>query len=402
MSANPRRSEDAAALSQPAAEDRNVAAFPATKEALAPAPAPVKRSRRRLYLMLAVPLALAVVGGYFWLTGGRYVSTDNAYVQQDRVNIVPEVAGRIVEIGGVETQPVEKGHLLFRLDDAQYRVAMQAAEAQVASARLDVERLKAAYAKAISDQQIAAEALTFAQDTFARQQALQKRGVVAQSGLDQARMNEQTAEAGARGAEQSVLGAKAALAGNPDIPTDEHPEVMQALAALAKAQLDLTHTTVTAPSDGVISQTDRLQLGEYVDTGSTVMSLVETSRSWIEANFKETELTNLAHGQPAEVTIDSYPGQRFRGTVESVGAGTGAEFSLLPAQNATGNWVKVVQRIPVRIALSPEGDMPALRAGMSAHVSVDTGQSTPFDVGLRSMTPGASAQAPPGSSAPAD
>jgi membrane fusion protein (multidrug efflux system) len=173
-------------------------------------------------------------------------------------------------------------------------------------------------------------------------------------------------------------------------------------ASDAKAQLDLTHTTVTAPSDGVISQTDRLQLGEYVDTGSTVMSLVETSRSWIEANFKETELTNLAHGQPAEVTIDSYPGQRFRGTVESVGAGTGAEFSLLPAQNATGNWVKVVQRIPVRIALSPEGDMPALRAGMSAHVSVDTGQSTPFDVGLRSMTPGASAQAQPGSSAPAD
>src|SRR5262249_25669686 len=153
-------------------------------------------------------------------TSGRYVSTENAYVQQDRVNIVPEVAGRIVEIGGVENEHVEKGRLLFRLDDSQYRVAVQEAEAQVASARLDVERLKAAYAKAISDQQIAAESLTFAKDTFARQEALQKRGFVAQSGLDQARMNLQTAQAGTRGAEQAVLSAKAALAGNPDIPTD--------------------------------------------------------------------------------------------------------------------------------------------------------------------------------------
>jgi len=400
MNASPRRSEDASP-SAPPLHDRNVAAFPGAKEE-APAPAPVRRSRRRLYLMLAVPLALAVVGGYFWLSSGRYVSTDNAYVQQDRVSIVPEVAGRIIEIGGVENQQVEKGHLLFRLDDAQYRVAVQAAEAQVASARLEVERLKAAYAKAVSDQQIAAETLTFAKDTFGRQEALQKRGVVAQSGLDQARMTLQTAEAATRGAEQAVLGAKAALAGNPDIPTDEHPEVMQALAALAKARLDLTHTTITAPSDGVISQTDRLQLGEYVDTGSTVMSLVETHRSWIEANFKETELTNLAPGQPAEVSVDTYPGQRVRGSVESVGAGTGAEFSLLPAQNATGNWVKVVQRIPVRIALSPGDDVPALRAGMSAHVSVDTGQSTPFDIGLRTVAPGASARAQPGGSAPAN
>ena len=175
MSSNPRRAQDVSAESRPASEDNKVAAFPAAKEA--PAPAPVRKSRRRFILILAVPLALAVVGGYFWLAGGRYVSTDNAYVQQDKVNIVPEVEGRIIEIGGVENQPVEKGHLLFRLDDTQYQVAVQQAEAEVASARLDVERLKAAYAKALSDQQVAEQSMGFAQDTFDRQDALQKRGV---------------------------------------------------------------------------------------------------------------------------------------------------------------------------------------------------------------------------------
>jgi membrane fusion protein (multidrug efflux system) len=348
--------------------------------------------------MLAVPLALAIVGGYFWLAGGRYVSTDNAYVQQDKVTIVPEIEGRIVEIGGVENEHVEKGHLLFRLDDAQYQVAVQQAEAEVASARLDVERLKAAYAKALSDQEAAAESLRFAQETFDRPDALQTRGVVAQSGLDQARMNRQTAEAGTRGAEQAVLGAKAALAGDPAIPTDQHPAVMQALAKAAKAKLDLEHTRVTAPADGVISQTDRLQVGEYVTSDSGVMSMVETDRSWIEANFKETELTYMRAGQSVSVDIDTYPGDEFGGTVESVGAGTGAEFSLLPAQNATGNWVKVVQRIPVRIAITAKGNVPELRAGMSAHITVDTGHATLFGVVLGALTPGAIAHAHPAGS----
>src|SRR4051812_29334534 len=237
MSANSRRPQEAPSENPPTADDGKVAAFPVAKEA--PTPAPVRRSRRRFYLMLAVPLALALVGGYFWLASGRYVSTDNAYVQQDKVMIVPEIEGRIVQIGGTENQHVEKGHLLFRLDDTQYQVAVQQAEAEVASARLDVERLKAAYAKAVSDQQVAEQSMSFAQDTFNRQEALQKRGVVAQSGLDEARMNLQNAEAGTRGAEQAVLGARAALAGDPNITTDAHPAVMQALAKLAKARLDL-------------------------------------------------------------------------------------------------------------------------------------------------------------------
>jgi membrane fusion protein (multidrug efflux system) len=213
-------------------------------------------------------------------------------------------------------------------------------------------------------------------------------------------MNLLTAQAGTRGAEQAVLGAKAALVGNPDIATDQHPEVLQTLAKLAKAKLDLEHTQVFAPADGVISQTDRLQVGEYVTSDSAVMSLVETGRSWIEANFKETELTYMRAGQHVSVDIDTYPGEEFEGTVESVGAGTGAEFSLLPAQNATGNWVKVVQRIPVRIAITSKGDVPELRAGMSAHVVVDTAHSTIFGVVLGALTPGAIAHAQPIVAAP--
>lgn len=356
-----------------------------------PAPARRRRPRRHIGLILALPLALAAVGGYFWITSGRYVSTDNAYVQQDKVTIVPEVAGRIVEVGATENQRVEKGDLLFKLDDAEYQVAVQQEEAAVASARLEVERLKAAYDKAVSDQQAADQALSFAQDTFDRQSALAERGVVAKSALDKARLDLQQAEASARAAEQAVIGARAELAGNPTIATDEHPAVLEALSKLAKARLDLGHTTVSSPAAGVVSQTVRLHVGEYVAPGSSVLSLVETGKSWIEANFKETELAHLGEGQTVAIEIDSFPDRHLKGRVESLGAGTGAEFSLLPAQNATGNWVKVVQRIPVRIALASTDDMPSLRTGMSASVTVDTGQRTV----LGTLTSGLAAWARP-------
>jgi membrane fusion protein (multidrug efflux system) len=382
MSAETRRAESA-----PHPTNENAA--PAAESAR-PAPAR-KRPRRHIGLLLALPLALAAVGGYFWVTSGRYVSTDNAYVQQDKVTIVPEVAGRIVEVGATENQHVKKGDLLFKLDDAEYQVAVQQQEAAVASARLEVERLKAAYDKAVSDQQAADQALSFAQDTFDRQNALAERGVVAKSALDKARLDLQQAEASARAAEQAVVGARAALAGDPAIATDEHPAVLEALSKLAKARLDLAHTTVNAPVAGVVSQTERLHVGEYVASASSVLSLVETGRSWIEANFKETELAHLNEGQKVAVEVDSFPGHHFEGRVESLGAGTGAEFSLLPAQNATGNWVKVVQRIPVRISLSSTGDIPSLRTGMSASVTVDTGQRTV----LGALTSGLTAWAKP-------
>ncbi|MBZ8133965.1 hypothetical protein CLD20_11855 [Afifella sp. IM 167] len=350
-------------------------------EAPVPVAAKPKPRRKRIALMLALPVLLVLVGGYFWVTSGRYVSTEDAYVQQDKVIIAPEISGRIVELGARENEHVNKGDLLFRIDGSAYQVAVEQAQASVAAARLDVARLKAAYAKSLNDKESAEKALVFAQDNFNRQQALQQRGVVAQSALDKARLDLQQAEAAAGAAEQGVISARASLSGNPDIATDDHPEVMQALASLAKAKLDLAHTTITSPSNGIISQTDRLQLGQYVTPGTSVVSLVQTDDSWVEANYKETEITWLRVGQPVEIDVDTYPDHPLKGSVQSVGAGTGAEFSLLPAQNATGNWVKVVQRIPVRIKIDNLPKDVPLRTGMSVSAKVDTGR-TPEMPGL--------------------
>jgi membrane fusion protein (multidrug efflux system) len=362
------------------AQTKNLAPIPvraAPDENPGAAPQPTPSSpprRRRLALIAALPVALVIAGGAYWITSGRYVSTDDAYVQQDRVTIVPEVPGRIVKVGVTENEQVNAGDLLFQLDESSYKALVDEAEASVASAKLEVEKLKAAYAKAVSDQEMAEQALQYARDDFERQQALAKRGIVAQSALDKAELDLRQAQSTLESAKQSVLSAKAALSGNPEIAIADHPEVLAAVAKLEKAQLDLQHTVVSAPSAGIVSQSERLQVGQYIMPGTAVLSLVQTGRSWIEANFKETDLTHVSAGQAVSISIDTYPGHPLEGRVESLGAATGAEFSLLPAQNATGNWVKVVQRIPVRISLAASAQLPALRSGMSASVSVDTGR----------------------------
>ena len=199
--------------------------------------------------------------------------------------------------------------------------------------------------------------------------------MVSQSAADDSALKLQLARGAVVKAESAVSSARAALAGDPDIATDRHPQVLEALAALHSAELDLARTTVTAPADGIVSQTDRLQVGQYVTPAVPVLSLVATGATWIEANYKETDLTHMAPGQPVSLTVDTYGKRALEGTVASIGAGTGSEFALLPPQNATGNWVKVVQRVPVRIELDPGQDVPTLRAGMSASVEVDTGHA---------------------------
>lgn len=342
----------------------------------AEAPAPRKPSRvKRKLLIAALPLALVVGGGYVWATGGRYIGTEDAYVQQDRVSVMPEVSGQIATVRVAENEAVKAGQILFSIDDATYRNAVERAEASLASARLDVERLKAAYAQAVAEAKNAADTLATAETQDERQQSLRKSGVISQSAADDSALQLQIARGNATKAESAVSSARAALAGNPDIATDSHPEVMQALAALHAAEIDLQRTVVAAPADGVISQTDRLQQGQYVTPATAVLSLVSTGQSWIEANYKETELTHMQPGQPVEVRIDTYGSHALTGEVASIGAGTGAEFALIPAQNATGNWVKVVQRVPVRIALDDGQTLPTLRSGMSAKVEVDTGHT---------------------------
>ena len=347
-------------------------AAPAAATPVAPEAAPKKkRSGRRLAIMLAVPVVLAAGGGYFWLTGGRYVETDNAYVHQAKVSISSDVAGRIVSVAVKDNQLVKAGETLFAIDPQPYQIALDQAEAALASARVNVEQLRVGYTTAKAKLDAANATLAIRQKEWERASNLQQQGISAESSLDDSRLALQQAQSDVALAEQEVAGATAALAGNPDIAADDHPAVRAAMAARDSAQRSLDKTTVVAPADGTVAQVASLNVGQFVNLGTTIATLVETNDIWVEANFKETQLTTLANGMPAEISIDAFPGTKLHGTIDSIGAATGAEFALIPAQNATGNWVKVTQRVPVRISVADTEGEP-LRAGMSATVSIDT------------------------------
>jgi membrane fusion protein (multidrug efflux system) len=332
-------------------------------------------------MMASVPIVLALLGGYFWLTGGRYASTDNAYVGQDRVTITADVPGRIVEVAVKTNQPVKKGDLLLRIDPEPYRIALAQADAALASARLSVDQLRATYQQALAEETQAQSDVDYNQKAFDRQKDLLKKGVASQATYDQAENALRSAQQALTQAKEKALAAVAGLGGDPNIETDKHPTVLAAIAKREQAALDLANTEVHAPVDGIVSQTARLQVGAYVSSAQAMptdlLSLVESDDTWIEANFKETDLTSMAVGQKAKVWVDAYPKCTFTGEVASIGAGTGSSFSLLPAQNATGNWVKVVQRVPVRVKLDSTGCAP-LRMGMSADVEVDMQSAGPM------------------------
>ena len=346
-------------------------------EVSAPAPVAVqaqpdpaaKRSWTRLALLVSVPLLLILVGGYFWLTSGRFVSTDNAYVQQDKVSVSSDVAGRIVAVNARENQPVKAGDVLFRIDPDPYRIAVAQADASIANAQVQVTSLQADYAGTSADIQAAGDAIANAQEDYERQAALMKQGFTTRARLQQSQHALEQARAQLANARASAAQAKAKLATGAAVP-GVTPAIAAADVQRRKASLDLSRTVVRAPVSGTISQADRLQVGQMMMTGLPAVSIVASKRSWIEANFKETELNKMRVGQPAEVTFDAYPGLKLKGHVQSIGAGTGSEFSVLPAQNATGNWVKVTQRIAVRIAID-EDSPRQLIAGQSADVSVD-------------------------------
>ena len=349
---------------------------PAQPQAAAPqAPARKKGGSRRLVLMIAVPLVLVVGGAWFWLTGGRYEDTDNAYVQQAKVSLSADIAGRITAVNVGENQAVKAGTVLFTIDPQPYQIALDQANAALASARVNVEQLKVSYGTAQVQLNAVQQTLNIRQATYDRQSALVKQGVNSNSALDDSKLALQGAQAALDQARQQVAAATAALAGDPQIETDKHPAVLAALAAVESAQRNLGKTKVVAPADGIVANVANLNAGQFVAAGTTIASLVETDGTWIEANFKETQLADMKVGQPASVSIDAFPG-KIQGTVESLGAATGSEFSLIPAQNATGNWVKVVQRIPVRIKLTADAEETLLKTGMSATVAVDTGRTT--------------------------
>ncbi|MFD9897017.1 efflux RND transporter periplasmic adaptor subunit [Mesorhizobium sp. NPDC059025] len=359
---------------------------PAAQPAIA-APPPVetlavpqkKKSRSlRFFLMVSVPLILVAAGGYYYVTGGRYEETENANLQQATLSIAANVPGRIVEVNVADNKPVKKGDVLFAVDPEPYKIALAQADAAVANARLGVEQLRSAYRQAQAKELSASSEVTYAQSQYDRAVDLVKKGINPQSTLDQTRNDLDKAKQDLSVAVQGIDSAKAALDGNPDIVTDQHPTVLAALAARDKAAFDLSQATVRAPDDGVAYKAASFRVGQYVGVGTPLFALVETGDTWIDANFKETQLTRMKPGQKAEVVLDTYPDKTFEATVQAIGAGTGAQFSLLPAQNATGNWVKVTQRIPVRLQLDDKNAELALRAGMSASVTVDTGVSRGF------------------------
>lgn len=332
---------------------------------------PTKPKRRwaRALLMFGVPLIVIAVAGYFYATSGRYVSTDNAYVGQDKVSVASDVAGRIVSVDVRENQHVKAGDLLFRIDPQPYRIAVEQADAQIAGAQVAVQTLQASYVGTGADIQAARDRITAAQEDFARQDSLMQRGFTTRARFEQAQHTLEQARASYQSAVAGANEARAKLASGAAVP-GQNPQIAAARVAREKAMLDLTRTAVRAPVAGQVSQADRLQVGQMMVTGLPAVTIVADATSWVDANFKETDLANMRVGQPAEVTFDAYPGVKLRGHVASIGAGTGSEFSVLPAQNANGNWVKVTQRVPVRIAID-EKSPRQLIAGLSADVRVD-------------------------------
>ncbi len=327
-----------------------------------------KRRWGRLALMLSVPLLILIGAITYWLSLQGKVTTDNAYVQLDKISVSAEVGGKIVAVMVKENQQVKAGDLLFRIDPEPYRLKLAQSDAGIATAQ--ASEFAAASDSDLSGAEIAAarEAVAFARSTQTRQEALWQRGFTTKAAWEAARHATAQAEETLRMAQAKSTEAAAKLTSGAQVP-GVYPQLAAARAQRSLAQFDLTRTEVRAPVSGSISQADRLHLGQELIPGLPAVTIVADGTGYVEANFKETDLAEMRVGQTAELRFDAYPGLVLRGHVASIGAGTGSEFSVLPAQNATGNWVKVTQRVPVRIALE-EVSPRRLIAGLSSHVTV--------------------------------
>ncbi len=330
-------------------------------------------SRRRLLLIFVPVAAVVLVFAWVYLTGDRYQSTDDAFLQAAQVSIAANVNGQVVAIDVTENQAVQVGTVLFRIDPETFQTAVDEAQAQLDSARSDVRALHANYDQAQSELDAAQARLLHAQTEAARRKALLAIGVSSQAQFDEADLAVRTSEqsrAAAHARSQSIL---ASLSGNLMTPLDEYPTVRRAQAALDRARIALNDTVVRAPQDGIVTRVHQLQVGSYVSAAHPVFILLGRE-VWVVANFKENQLRYMRPGQPASVTIDAYPGRKFRAHVASFSPGTGSSFSLLPAENATGNWVKVTQRVPIELAMDEAAPELTLQAGLSVDARVDTGQ----------------------------
>jgi membrane fusion protein (multidrug efflux system) len=337
------------------------------------------RSPRRRWvrsiLFLLLPIAL-IASVYSYVTGGQVMSTDDAYVEADKVGVSTDVSGVVREIDVTENQHVETGQVLYRLDDLQFRLALQRAEAQVGIVRNDLNALKANYRDMQAQIGQAQIDIDYYGRESRRQQDLASRQVASQATFDTARRNLQSAQQRLASLNEQLAAIVANLSGDPHIPVEQHPRYLDAVARRDEAARQLAHTVVRAPFPGIVTNVPSIAPGKYLAASTTAFYLVATDHVWVDANPKETELTYVQPGQPVTVTVDTYPGREWHGTVESISPAAAQEFALLPAQNTSGNWVKVVQRIPMRVRLDmSDSNLPPLRAGMSVEVNVDTGHS---------------------------
>jgi membrane fusion protein (multidrug efflux system) len=332
---------------------------------------PPARSRWRLPLMLVVPLIAIVAGLWYWFGSPGTVSTDNAYIKQDIVSIASQVTGMVATVHVRENQHVRAGDILYTIDPSTFQVAIAQADAQIASAQAGVTALQADVGANAADLAGARDDLALAEANFAREKALMERGFNTRAKIDAAShavaaARDELASIGAQ-----VAKARAQLATGAQVP-GVNPAIAVARSQRAQAELNLSRTVVRAPADGIVTQASRLMVGQMAFLGVPMLSLVRDGGARVDANFKETDLAHMRPGQPADLHFDAYPGLKLKGHVESIGAGTGSEFSILPAQNATGNWVKITQRVPVRIAIDSKSDRPLI-AGLSSNVSVHVG-----------------------------
>ncbi|MCA0013810.1 HlyD family secretion protein [Mesorhizobium sp. B292B1B] len=358
-----------AALEAPSREPQ------AAKVAAAPAaPAKPRRSLTRPVLFALLPAALAV-GGYYYVVGGQTMTTDNAYIQAQSLGVSTDVSGTVQEIDVHENEVVKKGQVLFRLRPASFETALAAAQAQLGTVRNQVLTLQASYRQSLAQIEQAEADIPYYEAAFQRQQDLLKTSTASKATFDSAQHDLIAARQKVSVAKAQAQATLAQLGGDANQPVEKNPFYLQARSAVDDAQRNLADSIVKAPFDGIVTNVDALQIGKYLPASQPAFSLVSATDLWIAAEPKETELTYVRPGQTATISVDTYPGAVWHGTIASISPASSSSFSLLPAQNTTGNWVKVVQRIPMRVTIDDPQGKPPLRGGMSVVVDVDTGHA---------------------------
>jgi membrane fusion protein (multidrug efflux system) len=337
-----------------------------------------RRDRIRWSLFALLPLVL-IIGGYWYVTGGQIMSTDDAYLEADKVGISTDIAGIVKDVDVKENEQVAAGQVLYRLDPLQFQIALDNAKANLAQTALSIEAMKQDYARMVSDIAAQQAQVDLDQTNFNRATMLLRSGTTTQAAYDQVQAMLQTDKSKLDALREQAQVQLARLGGKADIEATQHPQYLQAKAQVEEAQRQLDHTVVTAPFAGIVTDVPAIAPGKYLAASTTAFFLVDTDHVWVNANPKETELTYVRPGQVVTITVDTYPGVEWRGTVESISPAAAQEFSLLPAQNTSGNWVKVVQRVPMRVRVdTSDKTKPPLRAGMSVEVDVDTGHARGF------------------------